>query len=207
MLKKIKYLALCLIIALMGCSQEKGPQGALDDLANAMDSYDPTQFLSKIDMQAFASNHIKNLTRENNALSSLNALGNMLGFGPLDNLIGDFVNVKAQITAEMDRGVSSGELMVQCRKSEVPNCPWVPQSLRDAHVVQVAPDAAIARITTPMRLSSWLALRRVSGQWMVVGQAVLEQNAREYALDSGQANQPSAPQKNAAPQPSAPKKI
>lgn len=199
MLKKIKYMALCSIIALMGCSQEKGPQGTLDDLANAMDSYNPSQFLSKIDMQAFASNHIKNLTRESNALSSLNALGNMLGFGPLDNLIGDFINVKAQITAEMDRGVSSGELMIQCRKSEVPNCPWVPQSLRDAHVVEVAPGAAIARVTTPMRLNSWLALRRVNGQWKVVGQAVLEQNARDYALESGQANQQPPQQKNAAP--------
>ncbi|MDE7370156.1 MAG: hypothetical protein K2N07_00120, partial [Desulfovibrio sp.] len=51
-----------------------------------------------------------------------------------------------------------------------------------ATVVELGEDAAIAKVTTPARLTSWLALRKVGGRWLVVGRAAMEQTARQYAL-------------------------
>lgn len=177
-MKKI-FLAgsLCL---LMACTAT-GPQSALDKLATAMEKNDNQAFVAQFDMDAYAANFLKTMTRNNEALSSLNALGQILGLGNIDQLVNSIVNVKAKLTNEFNRGVASGELMAQCRTATTPDCPWVPASLRQAQIKELGPDAAIARVTTPERLTCWLALHKFNDSWLVVGNAVLETDAAALA--------------------------
>ena len=188
MLSKIKVSLLACLLALCAACESSGPKGALDKMADALDDNAPSAFLGVMDMQAYASNQIKNLTQSTGVLNSLNALGNAFGFGGVvEELLGNIVDMKASLEQEFERGVASGELMAKCRTSETPDCPWVPQSLRNAEIVEIGQDAAIAKVTTPARLTSWLALRRTNGKWQVVGQAVLESVARAYAEQAPQA--------------------
>ncbi|HZF61713.1 MAG TPA: hypothetical protein VEZ52_08845, partial [Desulfovibrio sp.] len=62
-----------------------------------------------------------------------------------------------------------------------------------AKITELGADAAVAQVTTPARMTSWLALRKVGEKWLVVGQAVMESTAREYALQKA----PAAPEKPA----------
>lgn len=175
-----KYILILAFFLLSAC-MATGPQKTLDELATALDKNNPAAFLALIDMPAFANNHIRNMTTNDDALSSLNALGQMFGLGNLDDLIGNVVDMQKRLSDQFTRGVSSGELLADCRQATTPTCPWVPQSLRDATIIELGPDAAIAKVTTPARLTSWLALRKISDKWLVVGQAVLEATARTYA--------------------------
>lgn len=186
-----KYLA-CVALLLFACSSS-GPQKALDEVAKAMDDNNSQAFLAHVDMDAWANNYIKSLTENDAALSSINDLTKMFGLGKLsditkmfglgnlDDLINSVVDIKAKLSNEFNRGVASGELMAQCRASTSPDCPWVPESLREAKIIEIGADAAIAKVTTPARLTSWLALRKINNVWLIVGQAVLENNARAMA--------------------------
>lgn len=181
-------LALILGLALCLCAcTSSGPQKTLDDLANALETKNNSAFLACIDMPAFAASHIRNMTANDPALNSLNALGELLGLGGLDNLIGSVIDMRGRLEQGFKRSVTSGELMAQCRTADTPDCPWVPKSLRDARIVELGDAAAIARVTTPTGLSSWLALRKVGERWLVTGQAVLEDTARAYATGQGEA--------------------
>ena len=168
---------------LVGCTAT-GPQKALDDLAQAMDKNNGQAFLAGIDMDAYAANYVSNMTNNDEALSSINAIGQMFGLGNLDDLIGSIVDMRKRLSDQFNREIATGELMAKCRQADTPNCPWVPQSLRDARIVEIGQDAAIAQVTTPARLTSWLALRKIDGKWLVVGQAAMESTAREYAAAS-----------------------
>ena len=185
-MRRERCFRVCLAVAssllLAACLSASGPERALDGLATALDSNDSAAFLAGVDMAAFAENHIRNMTAEDPALGSLDALGNFLGLGGVDRFLGNLLDVRGRLETEFRRGVSSGELMARCRTAETPDCPWVPRSLREAKIVELGPDAAIARVTTPARLTSWLALRRVGERWLVVGQAVMEEAARACAL-------------------------
>lgn len=181
-----------LAVLLLACTAS-GPQKALNDLAKAMEDNNPQAFLDQIDMAAYADNYLKTMTHNDEALSSLNALGKMLGIGGIDQLIGSVVDIKAKLRDRLVRGVASGELMVECRDATTPDCPWVPKSLREATVVDINPEAAIAKVTTPARLTCWLALRKRGEKWLVVGQAVLESDAKALAMGAApKAAQPSA---------------
>lgn len=175
------FLAALLLAACMA----SGPQKALNEMADAMDNNNGQAFLSHVDMSAFSENYINNMTQNSDALNSLSVLGQIfdqaLGMGSLNELIGSVVDMQKRLSDQFNRGVSSGELMAECRKATTPDCPWVPSSLREAKIVEIGPEAAIARITTPAKLTSWLALRKIGGKWLVTGQAVLEATARRYA--------------------------
>lgn len=186
-----KYLLILGAALLVACTSS-GPQGALDEMATAMEKNNSQAFLDHIDMSAFAANHIKNMTMNDDALNSLNALGQMFGLGNLDELIGTVVDMQKKISDQFNRGVASGELMADCARATTPNCPWVPKSLRDAAIVELGQNAAIAKITTPARLTSWLALRKIGEKWLVVGQAVLEATARAYAENPASIQTPGA---------------
>lgn len=186
-----KYLLIASVVVLAAC-MATGPQKSLDEMAKAMESNDGQAFLACIDMQAFAANYVRNMTKNDDALSSLNALGQMLGFGSLNDLIDSVVDMQKRLSDQFNRGVSSGELMAECAQSTTPDCPWVPKSLREATIVEIGQEAAIAKVTTPARLTSWIALRKIGDRWLVVGQAVLESVARAYAT----APVTSQPQKN-----------
>ena len=178
-------LALMAALLLVACTPESGPQKALDSLARALDENNSAAFLSGLDMTAYSQNHIRNMAANDPALRALDSLGRLFNVGGVDGLLSSVLDTRAQMEADFTRGVSSGELMARCRGAETPDCPWVPQSLRDATIVELGDGAAIAKITTPARLTSWLALRKVGERWLVVGRAVLEETARRYALDAG----------------------
>ena len=90
--------------------------------------------------------------------------------------------------------------MAHCRKAERPDCPWVPESLRNAKVVELGPDAAVASVTTPAGMTSWLALRKQGETWRVVGRAVMENMARAFAQAGSQTKAaPAAPAKAQQP--------
>lgn len=178
-----KYLLLALAAFLLACTAS-GPQKTLDNLAQAMEDNNPQAFLAQIDMAAFSANTLKNMTENDEALSALSGLGQLLGLGSLDDLINSVVDIKAKIINQFTRGVSSGELMANCRTAATPDCPWVPQSLRKAEIVEIGANAAIAKITTPARMTSWLALHKVDNKWLVVGRAVLESHARAFATSA-----------------------
>lgn len=201
-----RFFRACLAVVpsllLAACLSASGPEKALDTLAAALDANDGAAFLSGVDMAAFAENHLRNMTADEPALGSLDALGNLLGLGGVDRLLGNLLDVRGRLETEFRRGVSSGELMARCRTAETPDCPWVPRSLREAKIVELGPDAAIARVTTPARLTSWLALRKVGERWLVVGQAVMEEAARACALGTGAKS--SAPGGAGRPRPAAP---
>lgn len=198
-----KIIAPLLILLLAAC-MTSGPQKALDQTAKAMDDNNPAAFLANFDLKIFANNHLNNLTNNDAALSSLNALGNALGLGSIDNLINSFVDVQAQIRGDFEMGVASGELMAKCRTSNTPDCPWVPESLRNAAIVELGPDAAVAKVTTPAKLTSWLALHKFGEKWLIVGQAVMESQASQYATNANAKISPKTPTKPAPQQKPAP---
>ena len=152
----------------------------MEDTAKALDDKNPSAFLANFDLSAYANNYLKNFTN-NTGLSSLNPIGEMFGLGSVDSIIKDFVNMQGKLKDDFITGVSSGEIILQCKKSEKPDCPWVPESLRKAKVVQLDDNAAIAQVTTPMNLASWLALRKINGRWLIVGQSILENDASSMA--------------------------
>lgn len=192
------WLFLC---ALLGgaCVMASGPQQALNRMADALTQKDSASFLEHMDMKAFAVNAVKNMTREDQALGVLDSVGKLLGLGSMEKLLGNVIDMEARQHAQFVRGVSTGELVARCTKAGTPDCPWVPESLRKAKIVEVDADAAVARVTTPANMASWLALRKVDGHWRVVGQAAMESAAREYA---GQKNVPN-PGESGAGQPKA----
>lgn len=161
---------------------------ALDKIARALEDKNPAQFLTEINMQAYASNYLKELTNSDLALNSLNELGNFLGLGTLDNLIDSVIDVQARIRKEFEMGVASGELMAQCKTASTPDCPWYPASLRNAQIVELGSGAAIAKITTPAQITSWLSLCKYGENWQIVGRAVLEKTAADLALAAASKN-------------------
>lgn len=178
-----KFLLPCLLAAmLIGCNSASGPQKTLNDAAKALETHDAQTFLAQIDMGAYADNYIRSMAGSDQAISSLNALGQLFGLGNLDQVIGNIVDIKARLTDHFTKGVASGEMMAQCRTSTTADCPWVAGSLKNAQITELSPDAAIAKVTTPQNLVSWLALRKTGDIWLITGQAVMEDRARNMAL-------------------------
>lgn len=192
--KKIGSFAFGLALFMVGCTSN-GPNAALDKVAKALDENNSSMFLEQFDLPVYTDNFVRGFTRNDSALSSLNQLGNMLGLGSLDSLIGSIVDFRARIEQKFVEGVASGELMAQCKVATTPDCPWYPSSLREAQVIELGANAAIAKVTTPARLTSWLALSKEGEQWKIVGAAVMEGTARELALNGRQ--KPAQPAKPA----------
>lgn len=192
--KKIGSFALGLALFMVGCTSN-GPNATLDKVAKALDENNSSMFLEQFDLPVYTDNFVRGFTRNDSALSSLNQLGNMLGLGSLDSLIGSIVDFRARIEQKFVEGVASGELMAQCKVATTPDCPWYPSSLREAQVIELGANAAIAKVTTPARLTSWLALSKEGEQWKIVGAAVMEGTARELALNGRQ--KPAQPAKPA----------
>ena len=173
--------SLALTCGLLASCLSSGPEKPLGAMADAMEKNDSAAFLAQMDMPLFAANEARNMTNENEALNMLDSLGQDLGLGGMDQLLGSALNMEDKLRKSLTRGVSTGELMAHCRKAERPDCPWVPESLRNAKVVELGPDAAVASVTTPAGMTSWLALRKQGETWRVVGRAVMENMARAFA--------------------------
>lgn len=187
------FFVLLILAALVAACVSSGPQKALNGMAEALKKNDSAAFLAGMDMKSFANNEMKNLAKEEAPLGLLDSLGRSLGIGGMDEILGSIVDMEARLHKQFNRGVSTGELMAQCREVETPNCPWVPESLNSAKITEIGSDAAVAQVTTPARMTSWLALRKVGDRWLVVGRAVMESTAREYAAGKSVPAAPAVP--------------
>lgn len=185
---------------LLACSTD-GPRKVLDNAAKAMENNNPGEFLTNIDLKAYTANYLTMRTTGGPVLDMLNDLGNAIGLGSIDNLINNFVDVEADLREDFTMGVSTGELMAHCRSAETPNCPWVPQSLRNAAVTEISQDAAIAKVTTPAQLTSWLALHKSNGKWLIVAVAPLESQARKFSMQQAAPIPQKAPSQPGSPAP------
>ena len=195
------FFVLLILAALVAACVSSGPQKALNGMAEALKKNDSAAFLAGMDMKSFANNEMKNLAKEEAPLGLLDSLGRSLGIGGMDEILGSIVDMEARLHNQFNRGVSTGELMAQCREVEAPNCPWVPESLNNAKITEIGSDAAVAQVTTPAHMTSWLALRKVGDRWLVVGRAVMENTAREYAVGKSAPAVPAAPAVPGEPKP------
>ncbi len=183
MKKTIYTLFFASFMLLFACTQS-GPRETLDLMARAMEENNAEAFLAQINLPVFTENYIKNFTANDSTLNSLNSLGDLLGLGSLDNLIGSIVDFRAHLQNNFIRGITTGELMAQCKTATTPDCPWYPSSLREARIIELGNNAAIASITTPARLTSWIALAKGETGWKVVGTAPMEAEAKNLAASA-----------------------
>lgn len=203
-----KILCLCSLVLLAGCLSS-GPEKTLENLATGLSKKDSTLFLAQFDMQRFAAANLHNITQQNSALRTLDSMSKMFGIGGMDDMLGSILDNPAELSSELKRGVSTGELALACGEAVSPDCPWVATALRAAKVKELSPTAAIAQVTTPTNIASWLALSKVGEAWFVVGQAPLEEQAAQYAMGKTPAAPtaaPASPQKSAPPASSTPEK-
>ena len=201
-------LALLSGLLLAGCLSS-GPEKALRDMASALNKKDPTLFLARMDVRQYAVSQIINRTQDDAALRALDSMGRMLGLGGMEDLLGSVMDMESQLRTEYTRGVSTGELMAQCRTAATPDCPWVPESLEKARVKELTSTTAVAQVTTPANITSWLALVKKGEQWMVAGQAPVEAQAAQYTTDQMKpaSAAPQAPAAPAGEKPQAPVKL
>ncbi len=202
MKKYTVVLGLC--FALTGCLSS-GAEKPLTTMADALTERNSKQFLEQMDIKRFATSQVQALTQDSKPLNALDNMGKLLGLGGVNDLLGTVLDAEKNMTSYFTRHVSTGELINTCTRSQEPDCPWVPDALRDAKVKELSDVAAVAQVTTPAGVSSWLALAKVQDTWKVVGQAILENQAVSLALAdaSGVTDSPkSAPQKSTdAPSP------
>lgn len=214
MRKNVITLMLVLGLAfLLAACQTSGPQKTLNAAAQALTEKNSQNFMAQIDMDAFASHELVNLKQDNSLLSFAGDLGALFGFGNrMDQWLESAMDLKSQYTRTFTRMVSSGELVAQCTRSQSPDCPWEPGALKKAKVVEIDDTAAVAQVTTPANMTSWLALRKEGDTWYIVGKAVLEEQARKFATntrpilsqETEQEQAPAAPEQPKAPEKPAP---
>jgi hypothetical protein len=178
--------AIILPAVVLAACLASGPQKTLNDMAEALRKKDSSAFLARLDLKHYASNEIKNLTRDNQALNSLNSLGQVMGLGEgmIDGLLGSVLNMESHLQRQYTRGVSTGEMENQCGAALTPDCPWTTEALKNARIKELNENAAVASVTTQAKVTSWLALRKKGDGWLVVGRAPLEDAVRAYALDN-----------------------
>ena len=176
-------LFLAISAALLTACFVSGPQKTLSQLAQALQKKDVDAFLPLLDLQALASNDIKNLTQENHPLSVMDSLGREMGLGSVEGLLGSLLGDRAgDLAKSFAEGVHSGVLEEQCRTSTNSRCPWVAASLEKAEVKEVGKNAAVAKVVTPAGGVSWLALQNRANGWVVVGRSGSEKMATAFAL-------------------------
>lgn len=173
----------CLTLGLAGC--QSGAGKTLEQAGTALKNKDSGAFLSQFDMQAYAAHEFANLKQSNQLLSGLDSMGKMLGLGSqVNDLINSIIDLQGRYTDTFTRTVASGELQDQCSKSKTPDCPWVPEALASAEVRELNETAAVAKVTTPANMTSWIALRKHNDQWKIVGKATLQDTAEKFANDA-----------------------
>ena len=107
--------SLALTCGLLASCLSSGPEKPLGAMADAMEKNDSAAFLAQMDMPLFAANEARNMTNENEALNMLDSLGQDLGLGGMDQLLGSALNMEDKLRKSLTRGVSTGELMAHCR--------------------------------------------------------------------------------------------
>ena len=185
-MKKFSYFAASFILlgclGLMGCdSNNPSAKDSLIACANALEQNDAQAFINSFDLKACAANQIKNMTKANDALNTLDKWGKDLGIGGMQDLIDNVFDMENSLRQNFVKKSSTGELALECQRQTTPGCPWEPKSLRQAQVKLSGPDVAVARVKTPANLTTWLGLARKQKKWVIVGWGSLEDEARAYA--------------------------
>ena len=193
-MKKMFTTAL-LFLSLAAC-MATGPQKTMNTLADALEKKDAALFLANVDSKQYAANEIRNRTAQSSSLSALDNMGRQLGLGGMEDLLGAVMDTEKEVRQTFTRGINTGELEAQCRSRTTADCPWVAAALRAAGIKQLSETAAVARVTTPAGITSWLALHKHGEAWLVVGKAPEEaQAARQAAAveEKPAASAPAAP--------------
>lgn len=190
-----KYIPLLLTASLLGGCWSPAPEKPLVEMAKALEERDAQRFLAQMDSTRFAASMLKNRTENNEPMRLLDSLGKSLGIGGISDLLNSVIDVEQQEKNDFARGVGSGELMHQCRQARRSGCPWVPESLLNATVREISSHAAVAKVTTPVGMTTWLALAKEGDTWKVVGQSPVEADALLYAKGATE----SAQEKNSSP--------
>jgi len=188
--------AACALL-LAGCIGS-GPGKALHEVASSLERKDSAAFLAKMDTRRYAAAYMDNLTQGNPALKALDsAAGRLFGMGVAD-MVNSVASVEEQLTADFKKRVSTGELVQECSQAASTACPWVPASLRGARIKELVPDAAVAHVTVPGNIATWIAMTQIAGEWKIVGLSPQEEFATRYAKN------PPAPLKPPAQRPADP---
>lgn len=195
-MKKLFVAVLCSFI--LAACMTTGPQKTLNTLADALEKKDAGLFLANLDSKLYATNEIRTRTAQSSGLSALDSMGRQLGLGGMEDLLGAVVDTENEVRQHFTRGVNTGELEAQCRARTAADCPWVAGALRSAEVKNINENAAVARVTTPAGITSWLALHKRGETWLVVGKAPEEALAARHAADANaKPAKPAAPEKPA----------
>ena len=177
-MKTFVFAACALLLA--GCIGS-GPGKALHDVASSLERKDSAAFLAKIDAKRYAAAFMDNLTQGNSALKALDSVADKLfGMGVAD-MVNSVASVEAQLVADFKKRVATGELVNECSQAASTDCPWAPASLRNAKIKELGPDAAVAHVTVPGNIATWLAMQQIEGEWKIVGLSPQEELAARYA--------------------------
>ena len=113
--------SLALTCGLLASCLSSGPEKPLGAMADAMEKRTTARpSWPRWTCPLFAANEARNMTNENEALNMLDSLGQDLGLGGMDQLLGSALNMEDKLRKSLTRGVSTGELMAHCRKAERP---------------------------------------------------------------------------------------
>ena len=96
--------SLALTCGLLASCLSSGPEKPLGAMADAMEKNDSATFLAQMDMPLFAANEARNMTSENEALNMLDSLGQDLGLGGMDQLLGSALNMEDKLRKSLTRG-------------------------------------------------------------------------------------------------------
>ncbi len=201
-MKKYVLCAVALVF-LGGClgggesGKADSPDAVLSTLSKALSNKDATLFLSQFDLPRYASAATKRMMQDVAPLGMLDSVGKSLGLGSIEGLVGLVTGTEDEVKNYFQRSVSTGELVQQCTSARTPDCPWVPQALTNAVIKELSPTTAVAGVTTPANIKSWLAFAKIGDVWKLVGAAALEQDAVRYA---GASQTASPPAESATPQ-------
>ena len=174
------FLSAACILLLSGCVGS-GPGKALHEVASSLERKDSAAFLAKMDTKRYAAAYMDNITQGNPALKALDGtIGRLFGKGVTD-LVNSVASVETQLVGDFKKRVATGELVNECTQAASTSCPWVPASLRAAKIKELGPDAAVAHVTVPGNIATWIAMSKIGEEWKVVGLSPQEEFAERYA--------------------------
>ena len=184
--------AACALL-LAGCIGS-GPGKALHAVASSLERKDSTAFLARMDTKRYTAAYMDNFTQGNPALKALDsAAGRLFGMGVAD-MVNSVASVEEQLVTDFKKRVSTGELVNECFHAASTACPWVPTALRGAKIKELGPDAAVAHVTVPGNIATWIAMTQIEGEWKIVGLSPQEEFAARYAKNPPASLRPPAQQ-------------
>ena len=177
------FLSSVCVLLLAGCVGPS-PSKTLDEVASSLTNKDSAAFLAKMDTKRYAAACMNNITQGNPALRMLDSAASRLFGTGVTDLITSVASVEEQLVSDFKTRVSTGALVNECSQAASTGCPWVPVSLRAAKIKELGPDAAVAHVTVPGNIATWIAMSKIGAVWKIVGMSPQEELATRYAKNS-----------------------